>query len=148
MVNQIIEPMRAAFSEKKVSLDVRLADDLPAVLADPAAIGTALSNLLSNALKFTPAGGQVRVAAASQADSVAFTVSDTGPGIPAEFAARVFDKFFRVPRPEGPTGAGLGLTIAKEVIEAHGGHIELRGGSGSTFAFTLRQYHAPAALVS
>jgi signal transduction histidine kinase len=132
-----VDPLRQLFADKKLRLNVCVPQDPPNVRADPVAIHSALTNLLSNALKFTPPGGEVTVSVENGNDVVAFCVNDTGPGIPAEFAGRIFDKFFRVPSPEGPTGAGLGLTIAKEVIEAHGGQIELRGGSGSTFRFTL-----------
>ena len=139
IVNQALDPMRSAFAERRICLTDNVTDDLPLVQADPTAIGSALTNLLSNALKFTPAGGEVTVSAAATDGMVSFTVSDSGPGIPAQYGARIFDKFFRIPRPEGPTGAGLGLAIAKEVVEAHGGVIELcaAGGAGSSFRFTL-----------
>jgi two-component system, NtrC family, sensor histidine kinase KinB len=139
IIAQAVDPMRAALADKNIRLEVECAGGLPKVLADPAAIGSALTNLLSNALKFTPSGGQVRVAAAALGESVVFTVADTGPGIPDQYAQRVFDKFFRVPGKDGPSGAGLGLAIAKEVVEAHGGVIELCTGDGSrsTFRFTL-----------
>jgi len=68
-----------------------------------------------------------------------FTVSDSGPGVPADYAEKIFEKFFRVARKEGPSGAGLGLAIAKEIVEAHGGRLHLRGGCGSTFVLTLPQ---------
>ncbi len=141
IVLQAVEPMRAPFAEKHISLDVDMPLSLPDVLADPGAVGSALTNLLSNALKYTPPGGQTRVTVSPENDMVSFTVTDTGPGIPDEFSQRIFDRFFRVPREDGPTGAGLGLAIAKEVIEAHGGTIELCRGfkTGSQFRFTLRQ---------
>jgi signal transduction histidine kinase len=141
VIAQALDPLRDAFAEKSLSLDVRVDPQLPRVLADPASIGSAFTNLLSNALKFTPAGGRVSVAAETDDDMVRFTVADTGPGIPEQYAARVFDKFFRVPTPLGPSGAGLGLAIAKEIVEAHGGVIMLcrDNGPGSTFRFTLRQ---------
>jgi len=77
-----------------------------------------MTNLLSNALKFTPAGGTVRIAAELDGDAVAYTVSDTGPGVPPEYVCRIFDKFFRIPRRNGPTGAGLGLAISREIATA------------------------------
>ena len=74
-------------------------------------------------------------------DGVEFTVSDTGPGIPHEYLHRVFEKFFRVPGQPGESGAGLGLAIVKDVIEAHGGavNVESTPGRGTTFRFTLRR---------
>jgi signal transduction histidine kinase len=75
---------------------------------------------------------------------VCFTVADTGPGIPEQYADRIFEKFFRVPSPDGPSGAGLGLAIAKELVEAHGGTIQLcrdkNKKPGSTFRILLRPH--------
>jgi signal transduction histidine kinase len=146
VISQALDPLRGAFAEKNLQLDVHADPGLPQVLADPASIASAFTNLLSNALKFTPPGGQVCVRADADDGMVRFTVADTGPGIPDQYAPRVFDKFFRIPTPQGPTGAGLGLAIAKEVVEAHGGAITLcrDAGPGSTFRFTLRQCQAVA----
>jgi signal transduction histidine kinase len=119
-----VDPLRAMFADKLLRLNVQVGDDLPAVRADPVSVNSALTNLLSNALKFTPAGGEVTVAAEEIGDQIRFSVTDSGPGIPGEFRSRIFEKFFRVPAPAGPSGAGLGLNIAKNIIEAHGGQIE------------------------
>jgi two-component system, NtrC family, sensor histidine kinase KinB len=140
IITPALDPMRAAYTEKNIQLTVDAPDTLPQALVDPPAVVLALSNLLSNALKYTPSGGQVRLAVAQDGQWIAFTVTDTGRGIPPEFTGRIFEKFFRVPQPEGPTGAGLGLSIAREIIDAHGGTIGLlaSGNGGSTFRFTLR----------
>jgi signal transduction histidine kinase len=135
-----LQPLRPAFAEKNLELELDVPENLPAAPADSAAIASALGNLLSNALKFTPAGGKVRIVCRSETDCLAFTVADTGPGIPPQYQSRIFEKFFRVPRPAGPTGAGLGLAIAREIIEAHGGRIECansENGDGAVFRFTL-----------
>ena len=134
-----LDPLRKAIADKRLRLAEHVNDAQCLIVADPVRAGLALTNLLSNAMKFTPAGGTVDVAARLEGGFVIFCVSDTGPGIPPEYASRVFDKFFRIPRSDGPTGAGLGLAIAKEVVEAHGGRIEFqpRDGGGSTFRFTL-----------
>jgi two-component system, NtrC family, sensor histidine kinase KinB len=147
IVAQSVDVMRGAFSDKRITLNLDVSDDLPAVAADPNVIGSALSNLLSNALKFTPPGGRVSVSAAAELAAVSFTVSDSGPGIPPQYAARIFDKFFRIPRPDGPSGSGLGLAIAKEIVEVHGGTLELCAGNGvgSTFRFTIPQLAAHSA---
>ena len=139
IITQAVDPMRAAFADKGIRLDISAAPQLPRVSADAVAIGSALTNLLSNALKYTPSGGAVRVHAEPRDGFVAFVVSDDGPGIPEEHAPRVFDKFFRVPMPQGPTGAGLGLAIAKEVVEAHHGTISVSSSPprGARFTFTL-----------
>jgi len=139
IVASAVDPMRPAFAEKNLKLQLNVAANLPAISADPAAIGSALSNLLSNALKYTPPGGEVSLRAEIENSMVCFTVSDTGPGIPEQYVAKVFEKFFRVPSKDGPTGAGLGLSIAKEIAEAHGGSIELslKQNGGSEFCLKL-----------
>jgi signal transduction histidine kinase len=99
-----------------------------------------LGNLLSNALKYSPSGGNVGVQVHKNDETVRFSVADTGPGIPEEYRARIFDKFFRVPGTGmETTGAGLGLAIASELVKAHGGKIGVEStlGKGSTFFFTL-----------
>jgi K+-sensing histidine kinase KdpD len=74
-----------------------------------------------------------------------FTVSDTGPGISREYVDRIFEKFFRVPQKGGPTGAGLGLSIVMDIVEVHGGNIQLQGNAGSTFVLKLPlEQSAPA----
>jgi NtrC-family two-component system sensor histidine kinase KinB len=139
IAHQAADPMKTAFAERRINLEVDAAENLPSVDADAVAIGSAVTNLLTNALKFTPAGGTVRLTAFEEDGQVVLMVSDTGPGIPEQYATQIFDKFFRVPRKEGPTGAGLGLAIAKEVVEAHGGTIAFcRDGSiGARFRIAL-----------
>jgi len=144
IVSQADQPLRDAFLEKKIRLEVEVPTQAPQVLADPTSIGYALTNLLTNALKFTPAGGEVRVSVTAGPTVARFVVSDTGPGIPPEYADRIFDKFFRLPRENPKSGAGLGLTIAKEIVEAHHGTIEFcpNPGGGAQFSFTLPLAHA------
>jgi len=108
------------------------------VLVDPERVALVLSNLVANALRHTPAGGQVTLRARPADGWVRFEVSDTGVGITKEHQAHIFEKFFRVPGT--PTaGAGLGLFIAKEIVEGHGGEIGVKSeeGRGSAFWFTL-----------
>jgi signal transduction histidine kinase len=142
IVAQTVKPLRSAMAEKALQLELQVEPTLPAVMADPQAVGSVLANLLGNALKFSPSGGRICVSAQVEGNSVAFNVSDNGPGIPAEYSQRIFERFFRVPSGDGPSGAGLGLAIAKEVVEAHGGTIQLCRSNdvGSTFRFTLLQY--------
>jgi histidine kinase len=139
IVEQALDPIAGAFAEKKITLDIQTPEDLPDVQADPAGIGSALTNLLTNALKYTPCGGRVKVAVGIEGDSVAFSVADTGPGIPEQYASRIFDKFFRVPTNGGPPGAGLGLSITKTIIAAHGGRIDFTcpDTGGSVFRICL-----------
>jgi signal transduction histidine kinase len=105
-----------------------------------------LGNIISNAVKFTPEGGQIVLRSRPMQDAVAIEVEDTGHGIPADKLPHIFDKFYQVGEQARSKGAGLGLAIAREVIEAHGGHItaESAPGRGSTFRIVLPLAHAPA----
>ncbi len=124
--------------QKQQALDV----DIPAstcALADGEMIGRVFSNLLHNACKFTPSGGRISVSAQQDKDDVTVAVADTGPGIPPEDLARIFERFYKVDRARGQTGTGLGLAIARHIVEGHGGRIwaESSLGHGATFRFTL-----------
>ncbi len=141
VVTQALEPFRRAAQDRGISLREDIEDGLPDVWVDPTRIGHVFGNLLSNALKHTPPGGRITVTAEPGEAWVRFRVSDTGEGIPAPFLSRIFEPFFRVPGRKNETGAGLGLTIVKEIVEAHGGSVgvESREGEGSSFSFTLRR---------
>jgi NtrC-family two-component system sensor histidine kinase KinB len=127
--------------DKGVSLTTALPDELPDVYADPSQIHRVLANLLSNAVRFTPLGGIVTVSARSDEDFVSITVSDTGVGIPPEHQDRIFEQLFAEGSEREESGAGLGLYLAKEIIEAHGGEIGVKSepGRGSAFTFSLRR---------
>jgi signal transduction histidine kinase len=146
LVNDAACAMEAAYQDKGVALTVDVPGDVPDVLADDTRVDHVFSNLLSNALRYTPPGGRVRVSAAAEPEFVRFTVEDTGPGIPRQYLARVFERFFRVPGQSSGTGAGLGLAIAREIVEAHGGTIGVDSdeGQGARFTFTLRRADRPA----
>lgn len=141
-----LESFRSLAKDRGIALKMEVPDDLPPVLADPDQIGHAFENLLSNAIKYTHPGGEVSIAAELDADTVRFSVSDTGRGIPRRYLDRVFDQFFRVPGHESEPGEGLGLAIAKEIVEAHGGAMTLRSeeGKGSVFSFRLKPAELPA----
>jgi two-component system, NtrC family, sensor histidine kinase KinB len=114
--------------------------NLPAVLVDRQRIGYAFANLVSNAIKHSPEGGEIRLRAARGADhSLVFSVADDGPGIPQAYQARIFERFFRVPG-QAKSGAGLGLSIAREIAVAHGGwlSVESAPGQGTTFYLVLK----------
>jgi signal transduction histidine kinase len=100
-----------------------------------------ISNLLSNALKYTPPGGKITMSAKADEERIYFSISDTGRGIPSKYVPRIFEQFFRVPEQGTETGAGLGLAIVKEIVEAHGGTVGVESGEGkgSIFTFTLRR---------
>jgi PAS domain S-box-containing protein len=123
---------------KDVRLELQVADDLPPVAADRRRVLQVLLNLIGNSLKFVPAGGVITLGAKRQGGEVGVWVADTGAGIAPDDLARVFDRFWRADRHEGG-GVGLGLAVAKGIVEAHGGRIgvDSRPGAGSTFTFTL-----------
>jgi len=129
--------------EQEIGLTIGLPEELPRVEGDGERLRRVVMNLVGNALKFTPAGGQVSVAARedSEAGRLVVSVVDTGPGIPKEQQSRVFDKYAVLdPAASGArTSSGLGLTFAKMVVEAHGGEIwvESEPGKGSSFSFWL-----------
>jgi two-component system phosphate regulon sensor histidine kinase PhoR len=114
--------------------------DAPAVRADGERVAQVLANLVHNAVKFTPAGGSVRLSAAREDGRVAFSVADTGVGIERADLERVFERFYKADRSRSGGGTGLGLAIAKHIVQAHGGRIDARSdgpGRGATFRFTL-----------
>jgi NtrC-family two-component system sensor histidine kinase KinB len=115
--------------------------DLPTIRADPTKLGRVFANILDNALKFTPSGGQVSFLADLQADGrIAVRIRDTGPGIPEEYRQKIFERFTQVPGRVGRRrGSGLGLTFCRLVMEAHGGSIRAEAGpsGGSVFVLTL-----------
>jgi two-component system, NtrC family, sensor histidine kinase KinB len=135
------EPYRSACQDGGVSLAVNLPDDLPDVWADPTRVSHVFANLFSNALKYTEPGGTISLSAEADQEYVRFSVSDTGKGIPERYLQTIFQQFFRIPGQESGSGAGLGLAIAKEIVEAHGGTITAasREAEGSIFAFTLKR---------
>jgi signal transduction histidine kinase len=143
-VAEVVALMQVMFGlvaeERALEFSVNTVPDLPEIDVDPRRIEQVLSNLLRNAMKFTPAGGRVVLSALPEADSggVRFAVSDTGPGIPAEDLGHIFDWFWRSPQ-GGRSGTGLGLAIAKGLIEAHGGELTAESvpRQGSTFSFTM-----------
>jgi signal transduction histidine kinase len=108
-------------------------------VADPERIRQLIGNLLSNAVKFTPAGGRVTLSARDCGKEILVSVEDGGPGIPTEDLPHLFDRFWHARRTARVGGTGLGLNIAKGIVEAHGGRIwvETAEGVGSTFFFSL-----------
>jgi two-component system, NtrC family, sensor histidine kinase KinB len=138
MVNGAISATKAIASKKGVSTASALDPSLQPVRADRSQIERVLINLISNAIRHTPTGGNVKVRATKGPDQVTFSVEDDGEGIPTDYVGKVFDRFVQVPGATGG-GAGLGLSIAHSIVKAHGGTIwvESKLGAGSAFRFTL-----------
>jgi signal transduction histidine kinase len=135
LVDTAVASFSARAAEAAVHLDARVDDGLPEVDVDPVRIGEVLANLLSNAVRHTPARGAVVVSAVARDRGVELAVRDKGPGIPAEQLPNVFDRFTK--SADSP-GAGLGLAIAKSLVEAHGGRIRAESGpDGTTISFEL-----------
>ncbi len=144
LIRDVHESMGPLAHEKGIAIEERLPDDLPPLSADHEKLRRVIVNLLSNALKFTPKGGRVEVGAGrSSGDTpgVRVVVADTGVGIAPGDLARLFDKYgqARSRATRGETGTGLGLYIARQLVEMHGGTIDVQSevGKGSTFSFTL-----------
>jgi signal transduction histidine kinase len=138
LLDAALEAHRGLSEERGVKLEVTSLLGDEEVLADPERVALVLANLVANALRHTPAGGEVRLRAQPAHGWVRFEVRDTGAGIPKEYQPHLFEKFFRVPGTPAD-GAGFGLFIAKEIVEGHGGEIGVTSeeGQGSTFWFTL-----------
>jgi len=136
-----VTELLAQANEVGISLTNEVPTHLPKIRADNGKLGRVITNLLDNALKFTPDNGQVSISAGMDtASTIAVHVSDTGPGIPEDFREKIFDRFSQVPGQSGRRrGSGLGLTFCKLAVEAHGGRIwvEPRPGGGSIFTLAL-----------
>jgi two-component system, NtrC family, sensor histidine kinase KinB len=141
LVEDAVRPLRLPFEEKQIHLELAIPDHLHALSADPHQLTWVVTNLLSNALRYTETGGKVQLTAKEENHELFVTVADTGHGIPQENLETVFDKFVQVKSSTEttPGSVGLGLAIAREVVEAHGGRIwvESQIGVGSTFFFTI-----------
>jgi signal transduction histidine kinase len=139
LVAEAVERFKPRARDAGIELKAAVAFGLPPVRVDPDRVGHVFDNLIGNALVHTDRGGTIRLAAELDAGSVRFAVSDSGAGIAAEHLPRIFDKFYRVPGSRSRGGAGLGLAIAREIVVAHGGQIDVasRPGQGTTFTFTL-----------
>lgn len=148
ILQESAETYHTTILSKKMQFSLEMDKKLPEILADEARIKQVIDNLLSNAMKFTPEGGQIKISAGDMGDYILVAVSDTGPGIKKEDQEKIFEKFYQVDssltRQIG--GTGLGLAICKSIIEMHGGRIwvESEPGKGSTFRFLMpRLRHNP-----
>jgi len=141
LINQTVTTMQTQTAARGLSVSVDLPDKLPPVNIDPRRIGEVLRNLLENAVAHTAKKGVITMTAEQRDNWVEVSIADTGEGIPAEDLPNIFERFYRVDksRTRATGGSGMGLTIAKRLVEAHGGKIEARSepGKGSRFSFTV-----------
>jgi two-component system phosphate regulon sensor histidine kinase PhoR len=139
LIEGVIARLGPQADRQGVTLSSELPPDLPAIIADKERIGQVLTNLVHNAIKFTPSGGRATISAKQEKDSIVVQVADTGIGISKEDLPRVFERFYKADKARTSEGTGLGLAIAKHIVQAHGGSIwaQSEEGKGSTFSFSL-----------
>ena len=139
LVQTAADILRETIANKKLRLTLEIEPDLPPVLVDRQRINHVFTNLIGNAIKYSPPGGEIIMKAARTGErEVEFSVLDEGPGVAEDYQDRIFDRFYRVPN-QPKKGAGLGLSIAREIVLTHGGRIGIRNGpkGGSDFYFVL-----------
>jgi signal transduction histidine kinase len=139
----LLERLAQAFQQRadqqKVSLKLQVEDDLPEINVDPERIEQVLGNLVSNALRYTPEGGEIKLISRREANGVALEVADNGAGIDPETLPHIFERFYRGDESRQDEGSGLGLAISKSVVELHGGSLTAKSeaGRGSTFTILM-----------
>ncbi len=141
LIDRAVAVSQSAYQHLGVKLVLDVPEDLPEVFANEARISHVFSNLLSNALRFSQAGGEVTLSAICNEMTIDISIADQGPGIPKEELPHIFDRFYRGKSKVATDGAGLGLAIAREIVEAHGGSIRVKSelGKGSVFSITLQK---------
>jgi two-component system OmpR family sensor kinase/two-component system sensor histidine kinase BaeS len=138
---QVVERLQLHAEEKGIQLDTAVSNTLPLIQADPERLTQILTNLIANALRYTPEGTRVQVSVRTVSGGVETAVSDNGPGIPPEDLPKLFDRFWRAEqsRSRATGGSGLGLAVAKQLVQAHGGRIWVKSelNRGTRFTFFL-----------
>lgn len=141
LISQVVNQFEEQVQDKQLQLEVRVNTNLPPVMGNARRLRQVLSNLISNAIKYTPDGGEISIRANCNHDEIVVSVQDTGIGIPLTDQPYIFDKFYRVERPEQANikGTGLGLAITRSIVEKLGGRIWVQSevNVGSTFSFAL-----------
>ena len=142
VIRMVENRLSRQYAEKGVELSNRISSDLPLVLGDADRLGQVFTNLIGNALQYTPAGGQVEFRAEKIGRRIRVSISDTGIGIAADDLPRIFTRFYRVDKSRSRVGggSGIGLTIARHLVESHGGRLRVKSpglGQGSTFKVDL-----------
>ena len=141
VIAEIVERFHFAASSKSIKLVSRTQRGLPYVMGEQRRLDQVLTNLVENALRFTPSGGTITLSAQRESDWVAVTVADTGVGIAREHLPHVFERFYKVERSRRDHGTGLGLAISKHLVQAQSGDISATSveGEGSEFTVKLRR---------
>jgi two-component system, OmpR family, phosphate regulon sensor histidine kinase PhoR len=139
VVKEVVSRLIPQAERKQIDIVTHLSENLPRVQADPDRVQQVISNIIHNAIKFTPETGKIKVDTISGPDSVTVKIGDNGIGISKGDLPHIFERFFKADKSRSNSGSGLGLAIAKHIIQAHGGKIwvESQEGRGSTFSFTL-----------
>ena len=141
VANKVTERFETNAASRGVKLLSLVPDDLPYLMADAGKLDQILTNLVENALKFTPEGGRVTLSARTVESGIEIEVADTGVGVPREHLPHIFERFYKVDRSRRNVGTGLGLAITRRLVQAHGGNITVQSseGEGSAFTFTLNR---------
>jgi signal transduction histidine kinase len=141
LIDRVLLLLTPVAAQRDISIVRRLAPDLPALLADADLIAQALTNLIANAIKYSPVKTEITVEARDSSGGLLVEVSDHGYGISADALPHIFEKFYRVPSAEDTDvpGTGLGLALVREIVELHGGRVTVRSEPevGSTFSVRL-----------
>ena len=141
LIDKTISEFKKKIEQKNHKIKINISPQLPLIKADPEQIEVVFRNLLDNAIKYTPNGGEIYISAFEKAENIYIEVADNGIGISAEHLPRIFERFYRADKDRSRKlgGTGLGLAIVKHIVQAHGGTIgvESKPGKGSKFFFTL-----------
>jgi signal transduction histidine kinase len=139
LLQEVAAPYQYQTQRKSITLDLDIDSPLPAIEVDPGRMTQVLTNILDNALRHTPEGGRISLAANQVQDRIEISIQDSGPGITAQDANRIFDRFYRTDpsRQREDGGSGLGLAIAKSIVQAHGGQIRAESEAGRGLKITI-----------
>jgi len=145
LIEEVIVQLKPQAERQNLSFNKKLTSDLPVIQADKERIRNVIVNLIHNAIKFSRTGGNITTATEIFEDSVLVEISDTGIGITEQDLPRIFERFYKTDKYRAGQGSGMGLAIAKHIVEAHGGEIKVRSeeGKGSTFSFNLPITQSP-----